>query len=77
MLGTYVDVSICRALLTSRSPGRFFAANELKALLAHVVMHYDVRMEEPGVLPPAVRWTATKSPNRDAQVLFRRRQTKA
>ena len=25
-----------------RSPGRFFAANELKALLAHVVLNYDV-----------------------------------
>ncbi|KAG6825307.1 hypothetical protein H0H92_004102, partial [Tricholoma furcatifolium] len=27
-------------------PGRFFAANELKLMLAHVVMTYDVRMEE-------------------------------
>ena len=25
-----------------RSPGRFFAANELSAVLAHIVLNYDV-----------------------------------
>lgn len=28
------------------SPGRFFAAIQLKALLAHIVLTYDVRFEE-------------------------------
>ena len=27
-------------------PGRFFAANELKAMLAHLVLEYDVRFRE-------------------------------
>ena len=27
-------------------PGRFFAANELKAMLAHLVLEYDVRFKE-------------------------------
>ena len=27
-------------------PGRFFAANELKAMLAHLVVEYDIRFKE-------------------------------
>ena len=29
-------------LLTFNSPGRFFAANQLKLLIAHFVLNYDV-----------------------------------
>ena len=57
------------------SPGRFFAANELKALLAHIVVTYDVKMEKEGHLPDPVWYTSSKSPSRDAEVLFRKRQT--
>jgi hypothetical protein len=28
------------------SPGRFFAANEVKALFAHIVTTYDIKFEE-------------------------------
>ena len=57
------------------SPGRFFAANELKAMMAHVVMNYDVALETPGEVPPPM-WVATALvPNKDANVLFRKRQT--
>jgi hypothetical protein len=31
---------------SSISPGRFFAANEVKALLAHIVIAYDIKFEE-------------------------------
>ncbi len=27
-------------------PGRFFAANEIKMILAHIIVAYDIRMEE-------------------------------
>jgi hypothetical protein len=30
----------------SVSPGRFFAVNEVKAFLAHVVVTYDIKFEE-------------------------------
>lgn len=56
------------------SPGRFFAANELKSMMAHLVMNYDVRMEKAGEVPAPIHYTAMISPNRTAKVLFRKRQ---
>ncbi|KAJ7215153.1 cytochrome P450 [Mycena rebaudengoi] len=44
-------------------PGRFFAATELKAMLAHVVMNYDVKLDE----------SANGIPNTKAKVYFRKR----
>lgn len=35
------------------SPGRFFAANQLKLTLAHVALHYDI---EPVAERPANKW---------------------
>jgi len=56
-------------------PGRFFAANELKAMLAHVVMTYDVKMENEGVIPPSSWIFASLVPSSTGEVLFRKRQT--
>lgn len=56
------------------SPGRFFAANELKCLLAHVVTNYDVKIAN-GIIPDPSWYSNSKTPNRDAEVLFRKRQT--
>jgi len=54
-------------------PGRFFAAHELKAMMAYLVMHYDVKMEQEGVIPEPT-WFATKLiPCPVAEVLFRKR----
>lgn len=54
-------------------PGRFFAAHELKAMMAYLVMHYDVKMEQEGVIPERM-WFATKLlPCPIAEVLFRKR----
>ncbi|EKM51971.1 uncharacterized protein PHACADRAFT_128033 [Phanerochaete carnosa HHB-10118-sp] len=55
-------------------PGRYFAANELKTMMAHLVMTYDVRMEKPGEIPRVLRFGTTTSPNRTAKVLFRKRK---
>ncbi|GJE92698.1 cytochrome P450 [Phanerochaete sordida] len=55
-------------------PGRFFAASELKTMLAHLVMNYDVRTETPGVIPPAMHVSNVVVPNRTAKVLFRKRR---
>ncbi|CCM00817.1 uncharacterized protein FIBRA_02859 [Fibroporia radiculosa] len=56
-------------------PGRFFAVNELKAMLAHILLTYDVRLEgKEGVLPPARFVGGSLVPDMEAQVLFRRRQ---
>ncbi|KAJ7202453.1 cytochrome P450 [Mycena rebaudengoi] len=56
-------------------PGRFFAATELKAMLAHVVMNYDVKLDESadGVRPPDMPVGYSRVPNTTAKVYFRKR----
>ena len=52
-------------------PGRFFAAAELKLMLALVVMKYDVKLEGPH---PENLWVVTACvPNPKGEVLFRKR----
>ncbi|EMD34612.1 hypothetical protein CERSUDRAFT_158140 [Gelatoporia subvermispora B] len=55
-------------------PGRFFAANELKAMLAYILLNYDVKFEREGVRPEN-NWAAMNIvPDPTAKVLFRKRQ---
>ncbi|KAF8149663.1 cytochrome P450 [Mycena galopus ATCC 62051] len=49
-------------------PGRFFAATELKAMLAHVVMNYDLKAEIEGMRPPDAVSGLAISPNATAKV---------
>jgi len=52
-------------------PGRFFAATELKLMLALIVMKYDVKLEGPH---PENLWIMTSCvPNPKGEVLFRKR----
>lgn len=56
------------------SPGRFFAANELKAMMAYLVMHYDVRLGDGETeRPKDIEFGVHIIPNPDAKVMFRRR----
>ncbi|KAJ7205715.1 cytochrome P450 [Mycena pura] len=57
-------------------PGRFFAATELKAMLAHLVINFDIKAEVEGVRPPNSEFAARTSPNSKGKVLFRKRQSK-
>jgi hypothetical protein len=59
--------------MTAISPGRFFAATELKALLAHMVVTYDMKFEEGKGAPPH-RCIAGVYIPRSADVMFRKRQ---
>ncbi|CCM06335.1 uncharacterized protein FIBRA_08589 [Fibroporia radiculosa] len=54
-------------------PGRFFASMEMKTILAHVVVNYDVKMEKEGVIPPSTRIGHSCVPNTKAKVLLRKR----
>jgi hypothetical protein len=56
-----------------RSPGRFFAANELKALLAHIVFKYEVKLENEGERPEDMWLVYNCVPNPKARVMFRAR----
>ncbi|TFK43278.1 cytochrome P450 [Crucibulum laeve] len=54
-------------------PGRFFAVNELKAMLAYTLLTYDVKMATDGPRPPDLWFESSASPNRTAEVMFKRR----
>jgi hypothetical protein len=57
----------------SYSPGRFFAVNELKTMLVHVLLTYDVKLENEGVRPTD-RWSSFNfAPDPTAVVMFRKR----
>ena len=57
------------------SPGRFFAANELKGMMAYIVLTYDVKMVNEGVRPENKWYGPLCVPDRDGEVLFRKRRT--
>jgi hypothetical protein len=59
---------------SSSPPSRFFAGNELKAMLCNVILKYDVRMEADGVRPEDFPVGTTMLPNQKAKVLFRKRR---
>ena len=54
------------------SPGRFFAANELKSMLAHIVVSYDVKLEDNKTRPGIGHGIAIFA-DPVAKVMFRRR----
>lgn len=56
------------------SPGRFFAATALKALLSHIVVTYDVKLPGGSRSIPQPTWIAESFvSNSKANVLFRKR----
>ncbi|KAH9036352.1 cytochrome P450 [Lactarius pseudohatsudake] len=54
-------------------PGRFFAVNEVKALLAHVVVTYDIKFEEGTEAPRGFIINSIRMPGK-ADAMFRKRQ---
>ena len=55
------------------SPGRFFAANEFKTILAHILLNYDVKIANGGGRPENMWFGRYCLPNTKAEVLFRKR----
>ena len=57
------------------SPGRFFAATELKAMLCFVVMNYDIQLADGSKERPVNFYApgAAVTPNTSAEVMIRRR----
>ncbi|KAK0494674.1 cytochrome P450 [Armillaria luteobubalina] len=53
-------------------PGRFFAVNELKILMSHVLVNFDVKMDR---VPEAGWFLSDRFLNPDSKVLFRKRAT--
>ena len=59
------------------SPGRFMAADEIRLLLAHILMNYDIRPKDHGQRPP--NWTFKKIlfPDMKGMVQLKRRSVTA
>ena len=55
------------------SPGRFFAAVELKTMLAHVLLNYDIKMANGAGRPNNISIASEMMPDPTAEVLFRKR----
>ncbi|KAL1852804.1 hypothetical protein Daus18300_012048 [Diaporthe australafricana] len=54
-------------------PGRFFAANELKIMLCHIILKYDWKLPE-GQNPNASHWGLSLVPNQELRILIKRRE---
>jgi hypothetical protein len=61
------------SLLLFTSPGRFLATIQMKALLAHIIVTYDVKFEEGKGVPCERHVGVFRFPG-SANVLFRKRQ---
>jgi hypothetical protein len=61
----------CTDMFRSFSPGRFFAAAELKTMLCHLLLNYDVKFED---RPAVESWRAfARIPDTTVTVSFRAR----
>jgi cytochrome P450 len=58
------------------SPGRFFAINEIKLLLAFLILRYDLKAKD-GKRPEDMKFTWLLLPNQTAELLLRKRQQTA
>ncbi|KAK1235317.1 hypothetical protein PQX77_001475 [Marasmius sp. AFHP31] len=58
-------------------PGRFFAVNEIKALVSHTLMYYDLKLDESEVAPKTEEFSGRIYSNSKTRVMFRKRQGKA
>lgn len=54
-------------------PGRFFAGNVIKVILAHLLINYDIRLKEGQQRPKAMSVVMAKSPCPKTELEFRRR----
>ena len=56
----------------SCSPGRFFAASEIKSIFAHIIMNYDLKLEGGGTRPKNFFFSVGMVPPSNGRVLFKR-----
>lgn len=54
-------------------PGRFFAGNEIKMVLAHFLLNYDVRLKDGQGRPKGMVIMMSRAPDMKGEVLFKRR----
>ncbi|KAI2608659.1 ent-kaurene oxidase [Hypoxylon fragiforme] len=82
------DTSMNFGLGKHACPGRFFAGCEIKMVLAHLLLNYDIRLPPPpsspspspssaaaAARPPPNMFMMTKGPSMTAEIMFRRRSS--
>jgi len=56
-------------------PGRFFAAAELKAMFAHILNKYDIKLEgDSNTKPKSIVFGSMITPHPTAKILLRKRE---
>lgn len=56
-------------------PGRFFASNEIKMILAYFLVNFDLKLKDGETRPKAMILMMSKTPDPNAEIMFRRRST--
>ncbi|KAH8810603.1 cytochrome P450 [Xylogone sp. PMI_703] len=54
-------------------PGRFFVSTEIKAVLAHLLLHYDIKLDGTEERPPNLYRGVLIIPNPESRILLRKR----
>jgi len=54
-------------------PGRFFASNEIKVLLTHILLNYDIKLIDGQTRPSNIYQQMTITPDPRARILFKKR----
>lgn len=54
-------------------PGRFFAGNEIKMILAYFLLNFDMKLKDGESRPKAMILMMSKTPDPNAEIMFRRR----
>jgi hypothetical protein len=73
VLSLNVPLTVNPHIYIHYSPGRFFATAEMKTLLAHIIVTYDLKLEE-GKKVPRESNIGNARILGNADVLFRKRQ---
>ncbi|KAM5541332.1 hypothetical protein V8D89_004886 [Ganoderma adspersum] len=55
-------------------PGRHFASNELKAILGHIILSYDLKLAGDGSRPPVVYFATAVVLPQHGRILFKKRE---
>ena len=59
-------------VLDEFSPGRHFASNELKAILGHIILNYDLKLGGDGSRPPAIHFATAVVLPQGGRIIFRK-----
>ena len=58
-------------------PGRFFVSTEIKVVLAHLLLNYDIKLDGTNERPPNVYKGVLIIPNPESRILLRKRTPEA